>query len=217
MGEIVDKIVSLYRKTEMGIISAVSRSSAAVYDEAEFYDAGYLQTQIALLQKQMSKIEIDIKASLELSDDSEYAINRRSEKISQREHLLYRIVFLASNVRDNLEECLNMAKGHSFDIVVCIEALIEFYKNNKESAFNLLNKYFEMHDGSVEGHFLVNKIYGLLLEGREDYSKAVRYLSYALQFVPYDKDCLLSLHRCYSGMGEPLKTLRLTDILQLLE
>ena len=43
----IDKLVTLYRKAEMGVISGLSGASADAINENNFYDVGYIQSQIS--------------------------------------------------------------------------------------------------------------------------------------------------------------------------
>ena len=46
----LEKVVTLYRKAEMGIASELSGVTAEVIYDTRFYDVGYMQTQISRIQ-----------------------------------------------------------------------------------------------------------------------------------------------------------------------
>ena len=71
----LEKIVTLYRKAEMGIVSGLSGATAKVIEETRFYDVGYMQTQISRIQKELRNIENEVKTSLEIQDNSDYGKN----------------------------------------------------------------------------------------------------------------------------------------------
>ena len=116
----LEKIVTLYRKAEMGIASELSGVTAEVIDETRFYDTGYMQTQISRIQRGLKRIESEVKTSLEIQDNSDYGKKRRSELMKQREMLLLRMVFLASNSFKNLDDCVKMADGYHFPFMQCV-------------------------------------------------------------------------------------------------
>ena len=211
----IEKIVTAYRKMEMGLINGLSGASADVADENHFYDVGYMQTQISRIQREMKRISDEVKVGSDIKDDSDYGKQHRAELMEQREQLLYRMVFLASNSFSNLDDCLKMSEGHSFAFVDCVKALVEYHVGNHDKAFQSLEEYYREH-GSVEEHFLVNKVFGLLLSEKEKYQKAIPFLTYALQFMPDDLECLNELQRCYKESGESGKENTVSDILSLL-
>lgn len=197
----LEKAVILYRKAQMGIASGLSGATAKVIEETTFYDTGYMQTQISRIQKELKRIEGEVKTSIEIQDDSDYGKKHRSELMAQREQLLYRMVFLASNSFNNLEDCVKMADGHNFVFMQCVQGLKEYHAGHKDNAFRMIEAYYREH-GSVEEHFLVNKVFGLLLAEKGLYQKAVPFLTYALQFMPDDIEALEALRSCYSQTGE---------------
>ena len=174
----LEKVVTLYRKAEMGIASELSGVTAEVIDETRFYDVGYMQTQISRIQRGLKRIESEVKTSLEIQDNSDYGKKRRSELMKQREMLLFRMVFLASNSFKNLDDCVKMADGYHFPFMQCVRGLLEYRAGRKENALKILEAYYREH-GSVKEHFLVNKVFGVLLAEKRLYQKAAPFLTYA--------------------------------------
>ena len=211
----LEKIAILYHKAQMGIISGLSGTSSGVIEEANFYDVGYMQTQISRVQKELKRITGEIETTLELKDTSDYGKKQLSGLMEQREQLLYRMVFLASNSFKNLDYCMNLAEGYPFVFMQCVKALQEYDTGNKEKAFVHLESYYKEH-GSVEEHYLVNKVFGLLLAERGQYKKAVLFLTYALQFMPDDIESLNTLKMCYRKLNETGKERVISEILAVL-
>lgn len=209
------KAVTLYRKAQMGFVSGLSGATAKVIEETSFYDKGYMQTQISRIQKELKRIEGEVKTSIEIADNSDYGKKRRSELMAQREQLLHRMVFLASNSFRNLDDCVKMADGHNFVFMQCVQGLREYHSGQKDRAFKLMEVYFREH-GSVEGHFLANKVFGLLLAEKGLYQKAVPFLTYALQFIPDDTQCLDSLGQCYRKENRADREAVINEILAVL-
>jgi len=212
---VFDKIVTFYRKVEMSLINGFSGASEALADEVCFYDVGYMQTQIKIIQTEIRRIEDDVKVSLKIKDDSDYGKNHRADLMERREQLLFRMVFLASNSFSNLDDCVKMADGHSFTFMECVDALMEYQSGNRNRAFQILEVYYREH-GSLEGHFLINKVFGMLLVDKGRHQKAIPFLSYALQFMPDDTECLDELERCYMEIGERKKADAVSEVLAVL-
>ena len=69
----IDKLVTLYRKAEMGVISGLSGATAEVLNETGFYDVGYMQSQISRIQKEIARVTKELEINIELKEDSDYA------------------------------------------------------------------------------------------------------------------------------------------------
>lgn len=211
----VEKIITGYNKIKMGIINDLSGVSEDILYETTFYDLGYMQSQIGKIQKELKYITKEIEISLEIMDNSDAERKRRNSLLNERGKLIVNMVFLASNSFKNLEDCIRLADGYEFAFMKCIYGLIEYSKGNEEKAFDILEQYYVTY-GNVENHFLVNKVFGLLLAKRKQYKKAISFLSYALQFVPDDIECLDELSNCYSFSGDNDKKMVVEEILSIL-
>lgn len=211
----LDKIVSTYRKAKMSVISDLSGTVGDVLDETSFYDLGYMQSQIKRIQNEIARISKELEINVELDEKSEYAVNKRQELIGQREVLLMHMIYLASNSFKNLEDCKKMAKGYRFSFMECVDGLQEYNAGNKNNAFNILENYFNNY-GRVKNHFLINKVFGLLLLDRNEYQKAAPYLTCALQFVPDDIEALEALKTCYEKLDIGYRVAILDEILSVL-
>lgn len=210
------KVAALYRKAQMGIVDALSGATAKVVEETSFYDTGYMQTQISRIQKELKRIEGEVKTGIETEDNSDNGKKHRSELMAQRERLLHRMVFLASNSFRNLDDCVKLADGHNFIFMQCVQGLREYHAGNKDRAFKLMEAYYKEH-GSVEGHFLANKVFGLLLADKGMHQKAVPFLTYALQFIPDDMETLEALQSCYRQTGEAERRGVVDEVLEVLK
>lgn len=211
----LEKIVTLYRKAQMGIVSGLSGATEKVIEETSFYDVGYMQTQISRIQKELKRIEGEVKTSIEIQDNSDYGKKHRSELMAQREQLLHRMVFLASNSFRNLDDCVKMADGHNFIFMQCVQGLREYHAGHKDRAFKMMEAYYKEH-GSVQENFLANKVFGLLLAGKGLHQKAVPFLTYALQFIPDDIETLEALRSCYRQTGETKRREVVDEVLAVL-
>lgn len=212
---VLEKIATLYRKAEMGIISGLSGTTSCVIDEVSFYDVGYMQTQIERIKKELKRITDDLSVQVELKDSSDYAKKHMAELMEQRERLLFQMVFLASNSFSNLDNCLNLSAGHQWGFLDCVRGLQAYRAGQKDKAFQQIEAYYRQH-GKVEKHFLINKVFGLLLAEKGQYQKAISFLTYALQFVPDDTECLQKLKLCYQKVGNTGRASVVNEILAVL-
>lgn len=211
----LEKIASLYRKAELGLIGGLAGDTAGVIDEAGFYDAGYLEAQIERIKKDLDRTTADLRAQAETDSGSETGKRRQAELMARREELLFHMVFLASNNPAKLEACEELAGGRDWAFMACIRGLRAYRDGRQDEAFRLLEGYYRQK-GGVKGHFLANKAFGLLLAERELYEKAVPFLTYALQLLPGDRACLEGLSLCYRRIGNRARASVADEILALL-
>lgn len=211
----VEKIAAAYRRAQMGIASSLAGTTGSILDETAFYDAGYMDAQVKRVQKEISNVSKELEVNIDLKDGSEYGMKKKRELMERRERLMFRLVFLASNSFKNLGDCVKIAEGHNYPFMKCVEGLAAYDSGQKEKAFAILESYFKEHEG-VKGHYLVNKVFGLLLAGRGQNGKAVPFLTYALQFMPDDTECLDALESCYESQGDKRKAAVVSEVLALL-
>ena len=212
---IVEKITTMYRKAQMGLVGSLAGTADMVIDEVCFYDVGYMQTHIDRIKKEMSRVSNDLKAQYNVQDSSDYGKRRIGELMKEREQLLLQMIFLASNSFANLESCVAMANGHSFDFMRCVNGLLAYQRGDKQKSYHVLEDYIKEH-GNIDGHFLINKVFGLLLMDKGMHQKAIPYLSCALQYIPTDTECLDALQHCYQTCGNTGSASVVSDVLALL-
>lgn len=208
----MEHIITSYKKMEMELISDLAGDIFSELDEVEFYDLGYVQSQISRLQKQLKEIKKDIKLHLQDNKRIDYV----DELLHRREQLVFYMIFWASNSFKNLKDCELLAEGYHFPFMKCIEALKQYDAGEKEQAYRILEEYISVY-GIVEKHFLVNKVFGVLLLEKKKYQKAVCFLSEALQYIPDDKDCLKAIESCYEQLNEIDKSQIIREIRMVLE
>lgn len=211
----LDKIVSTYRRAKMSVISDLSGTVGDVLDETNFYDLGYMQSQVKRIQNELARVSKELEINIELNEESDYAVGKRQELIKKREYLLKHMIYLASNSFQNLEECKKMAKGYRFSFMDCVDGLQEYKLGNKNKAFDILENYFNRY-GRTKNHYLINKVFGLLLIDKNEYQKAAPYLTCALQFVPDDIESLEALKICYTELNISYRVTVLEDVLSVL-
>ena len=211
-----DEIAKLYRKAEMGIIGNLSGALAEIPDETCFYDTGYMQSHVKKIQDELKTIREDMKNNMEYGSGSASDQKYRKELLDRREHLVFNLIFLASNSFSNLEDCLKMADGYTFSFMACVEGLLCFQRGEKDNAYKILSVYIKKH-GDVKEHFLINKVYGLLLKDKQEYSNAEAYITNALQYIPDDEECLRALIECYKSTAEHKKAEVVYSVLELVK
>lgn len=211
----IEKLVTLYRKAEIGIISSLSGITENILEENAFYNLGYMKTLTKRLQKRIGEITQELKINIEYQNGSKYDLQQRNQLLEEKERLVFSMIFLASNSFGNLSDCIKMGNGYDFKFMQCVRGLQEYQMGKKQKAYLLLKDYVKEHNG-VEGHYLINKVYGLLLMENGDYSQAITYLTYAQQFVPDDIECLQAIESCYRYVRNVEKQQIIQEVLSVL-
>jgi len=209
------KVGKIFSKAEEIKFRIIDDFAEDISDETNFYDVGYMQSQINTIKNELNRISHDIEISLEVSKTSDYEKERRQQLLTERQELLGYMIFLASNSLANIDECIKMCEGYNFIFLSIVKALNEYRLGNKDKAFMMMEKFIE-ENGRVEEHFLANKVFGLLLTERDLYKRAIPFLQYALQFIPDDVECLKTLNLCYKSTGENSKQKVVEEIISML-
>ena len=211
----LDTVMTAYHKIRHGLIGTLSGSDGVAYEETRFYDLGYMQTQVSHIKKELRSVEDSLTSSVKNEESTATVDNYRNELMKRREILIFHMIFTMSNSFANLDNCKKLAEGHDFKFMTCIEGLEEYQNGNKGKAFDLIENYYREY-GNVADHYLINKIFGLLLYESNQYKKAIPFLSYSLEYMPDDSESLKALNVCYQKTGEDRKQLVIADINSLL-
>lgn len=212
----LDQIMIEYRKLREKLIGAASGTNDITYEEARFYDKGYMQTRVRRIQKELKSVEDTLAGSIRSEGKNSETKNYQTNLANRREMLTFDLLFTMSNSFANLDNCRKIAKDHDYRFMICVEGLEEYNRGNKGRAFDLIESYYKEY-GSVEGHYLVNKVFGLLLCESKNYEKAILFLQYALGFMPEDEELLNALGRCFHKTGRLRQQNIIADITSLLE
>ncbi|MCR4586682.1 MAG: hypothetical protein K5686_13280 [Lachnospiraceae bacterium] len=211
----LDSVMTTYRKLRQGLIGTLSGAEGIVYEETKFYDLGYMQVQLKRVKKELSSVENSLAVSIRNEEATPEVKRYRTELMNKRELLKFHMILIMSNSFANLEDCRKLAEGHDFAFMKCVEGLEEYKKGNKGRAFDLLDTYYREY-GKAEDHYLVNKVYGLLLYEAAQYDKAIPFLSYAAGFMPDEQETLEALKNCYAAAGKSRQQKIMEDINSLL-
>ena len=213
--DMLNKIYTSFKKTELALINNASGAANEFLDELEFYDEGYMQTKISRIQKEIEDITSKISNEIEYKNSSVES-ETVDELVSRREQLIFYLVFLASNSYNNLDACFNVMDGYYLDFMKCVQAISLYKEGRKKDAYTLLVEYLQEYS-NFENHFLANKVFGLLLVELKDYSNAIKFLQYALEFIPNDKECIEQLRICYRHENNVKAASVMDEISQLLD
>ena len=212
----LDNLVTGYHKLKYSAMDSVSGVGKLLYEEARFYDLGYMQTLVKRLKMELKATDQNLQSLSEADSNSYEDIDYRNQLLRQREALVFQMIFAMSNSFSNIDICKKLSSNYSFEFMNCVDALYEYNKGNEDKAFELLNSYCQKYK-EIENHFLINKVYGILLYKRQQYERAIQYLSCALNFVPDDEEALKTLSDCYKNANNSKAYVIILNIINLLE
>lgn len=196
----IDKGIALYRKLQLSVIEKCSSGSKEVLNETGFYDVGYMRSRVERTKEELKSITTQLDVANKTDDISEYGKKNRKELEEKKEKLIFEMTFLGTNSFNNLDECHRMIKGRGYAFEACVEALEKYRDGDRNGAFDILDDYHRKK-GIIDKHFLVNKVYGLLLYDNDRLNESIRHLTAALQLLPDDIESLETLRKCYNRQG----------------
>lgn len=187
------EFISEVRMAKYSIVDDIAGVSTDTVKEDKFLDKGYLRYKIINLKRQIQE-----------------------EKVEERKtKLIYKLAFYMSNEEDGISESLQYLEGTSSSLKECILGMEEYFDGNLEEAYELLSENCDLLLGTKK-HFLINKVYGLLLIKKKKYNKAIEVLKIALALCPEDIECYRALEEAYYETFQQEKHEVVTDIIALL-
>lgn len=189
----IAEIISEIRKAKYSFIDDMAGVSADTIKEDPFLDKGYVKYKIVKLKK-LIKDEVSFE---------------------KRKELLGKLAFYMSNDEEYVSESLKFMEGISSSFKECIYGIEEYLDGNLEKAYELLYENYKLAH-RVKEHFLINKVYGLLLVKQENYEEAMEVLKRALAVCPEDMECYHALEEAYYQTFHMKENEVVTNIISLL-
>lgn len=184
-------LVARYQEFKYGIINDMADSAEDFVNDTWFIDKGniiskanYYKSEIENLDRHIAKCNIDQDALNNL-------------KI-EKDKLQYSLAYVLSNDIDYVSESLNYLEGVNSSLRDCIYGIEEHLNGNEDDALKLMEDNYGYLQES-ENHFLINKIYGILLVKEGRYFEGLPLLKIALNLVPEDIECYYFLAKAYEN------------------
>ena len=183
-------VIKSYNNARLAVIQKLSDSEEGIVQETHFLDDGIIETKIERLKKNYAMVNQELEMLSKYDKKDSYNADKIEELRAKRNEISFDIAFLGSNSLNSLDTCADLIKDFDTDFKDCIVAL-QYYKVGQEKkAFEKFYGYFQNKQG-ILNHYLINKVYGLLLYKYEQYNLAVPLLRAAAEKRPED----IELHR----------------------
>ena len=190
---LIADIFSEIRKAKYSFIDDMAGVNEDTIKEDQFLDKGYVKYKIVKLKKMIKN-----EASLE-----------------KKKEFLNELAFYMSNDKEYVSESLKCIEDVSSKFKECIHGVEEYLDEDFEKAYDLISENYKSTH-RVKKHFLINKVYGILLVKNEKYEKAIEILKIALSICPEDIECYRALEEAYYQTFHIKENEVITDIISLL-
>lgn len=196
----LNKIIRTYQNTRLATIKKFTNQHYDILDEAGFLDDGYISKKIEGLKIEYAKLDNQIDVLLLSANKDDYTKQKIATLLDQKDDIHLYIAFLSSNSMNSIEFAIQLVQNQKTDFCLCLEALYHFKQNREKDALDLFEKYFMLHQDPLD-HFLINKIYGVLLLRYNQIEKAIKFLRIATEKRPDDREVHQLLLQTYGDLG----------------
>lgn len=194
---LIKSAIKDYNNAKFAFIQRFSQSEDGIIQETNFLDDKTIQSKIERLKKEFSQIGQEIELLIKYDKQDSNNTKKLKEFLKRKNEISLNIAFLGSNSLNNLDNCEEIIKDLNTDFKLCIRGL-RFYKNGEYlNSFECFYEYFNEKSGVME-HYLINKVYGLLLYKNKQYKMAVPLLRKAVERRPEDIESHRILKEVYS-------------------
>lgn len=185
-----------YNKSRLKTVEALLGDENFFREECTFFDDGRVKSAIDRIKKDYEKISTEIsfiKKTSKHDDDS----NQKLKYLYERQFkLIVLMAYQASQNYKNIDSSLQLIDGFDTSLSLGIKGIQLYIQNDKENSYRKLTAYIQ-ETGSFGDHYLMNKIYGMLLIEGKSYRNAIPFLIRAVKNHPEDIETHQLLMECY--------------------
>lgn len=193
----ISDVILKYNKAKFEIINKFSNNDINICEESLCIDKGYLKSKFEDFQKEHKLIINEIDNLYTYGNKDEYNNSKIESLIKTKNVLCLNISYLISNDMDNLHLSKKLIKDINSNLHLAIDGMINYFSGNNVISYNYMQDYYSSID-IIPQHYLINKIYSLLLVERNEYGLAIEVMRRALSVNPSD----IELHKKLRGLYE---------------
>lgn len=211
----LSEIIVKYNKTKFNIVEKFS-NNINVCEESLSIDNGYLKSKFEYFQEQYKNICSEIENLYNYGEDDNYNKNKINAYIHSKNQLCLDTAYLISNDKNNLDLSLKLLEGVDTNLIKAIKGIIYYYNQETNKAKEYLYEYYKSLE-FLPKHYLINKVYSLILYKERDYNLAIELMRLALGLKPDDLELHIKLKEMYNAIGDNIGYKIEEQIINMLE
>ena len=196
----LNKLIHTVQDAKLATVRKFSNQEYDILEEPGFLDDGFIRTKIEGLKKDYQKFDQQLESLIKFDKRDDYNQQKVQALTSQKDNLLIHIAFLASNSFNSLDFAIELVKEMKIDFSMCLVGLYYYREKKDSNALELFERYYLNHSEPLD-HFLINKIYGLLLLKNQNPEKAAVFLRKAVEKRPEDLEVHHALVQANEAFG----------------
>lgn len=211
----LSEIVVKYNKAKFDIINKFS-DDINICEESLCIDTGYLKSKFENFQKQYKEITTEIEQLYIYGNKDNYNNSKISTFIKKRDNLCIDTAYLISNDIKNIDLSKKLIENFNLDLKIALDGIENYYSGNEEKANSYFEKYYSQLN-RLPNHYLINKVYSLILFNRKEYTLAIELMRIAVGINPNDLELHIKLRDMYLSIGNTVGYKIENQIISLLE
>ncbi|MDY3741251.1 MAG: hypothetical protein SO022_12500 [Selenomonadaceae bacterium] len=178
-------MIEKYNKEKLKLVQDLVGDGMLFYDETTFISDEEISVRISNLQEEYGAITKEVEFLQQYGKKDQDTKTRLSYLANKARDIREMIAFWASNSKLNLNYCASLLENNNSRFQMCISAIKDFYNDKHKDAFQKINQFL-LDGGDFYKHYLLNKIFGILLCEIHRYEKAEKFILRAIKLRPDD-------------------------------
>lgn len=186
MTTMIESVLLGKKKMMLKLKNMSSGYIGAFYEENDIWDEAFIKANFEYIKEKYVQL-------LNSDQNEQYA-----ETIKD---LREDMILLASNSINNIDFAIQLSEKSDSYIGEALVGVYYYKIGEMDKSFASFHSFFNKRKAPLN-HYLINKLYGLLLYEKGLYQEASEYLSIAVQKMPDDYEVYDCLLYCYKMMND---------------
>lgn len=209
-------ILIKYNKAKIEFVNKFSDNNINICEESLCIDKGYLKSKFEDFQKKYKLICDEIENLYKYGDKDDYNEAKINKYIESKNRLLLETAYLVSNDESNLDLSKNLIHGMNTNLETALCGIESYYLGNINKAKVCFEDYYSKLS-KLPNHYLINKIYGIILFNEKDYELSLEILRKSVEINPNDLDLHIILKDIYIVKNDNVGFETEKSIIEILE
>ncbi len=213
------KLIQAYHKannvSRLKVIEKIMSDENFFREEITCFDDGRVEAGVIKLQKDYNDVCTEMKFLKDAAANAPDTKDKLNYLYQRQYEMLKAYAFEASQNLNNIDNCLEIMQGLKDDFCLCLQGLKAYAENDRADAFGKLTEYLKLKK-TFGRHYLINKIYGLMLFEQGMSDEAGIFLQRVTQICPEDVEVHEKMKEIYHKQGNERGEKIESDILKVL-